>query len=349
MKKILFSILATLFLSSIAFGAEVTLLKRTIHITPQRFLRFWKDPKAAEPVYDTYSWVPKIKFDVIGPISGGSKIYVEFDTPAGKPWLKYNMRTPELEEDYSDTVTMDESSTEVLEKMGTTALGIFPFRIKMKNALAGTDQVLFSGKIKVGNYLLDQKIPEFKNKKDFYIDYDWHMAFGYLWLDPRSDQEAPQLATQFVLRGDVDDDKLEAYLFYNGKQIAKQGLQEKQEMSSGADEPSHRWGVWETTFSQIRGFNKTEHYKEHFRLDKNPGEYEIKLMRDNNLSRSLKFTVGTDGKIVDNLVAKNAKLGGVRMIMPVKILGTSDGTYNNAAWQTEALFYNPLAGFTAAP
>jgi hypothetical protein len=122
-------------------------------------------------------------------------------------------------------------------------------------------------------------------------------------------------------------------------------------MSSAADEPSHRWAIWEVTFSNVRGFNKSgnpENYSAQHYLDKNPGEYEIKLMRDNNLSRSIKFTVGTDGKIVDNMVAKKANLGGVRMIVPVKILGTADGQYNTAAWQTEALFYNPLAGFIAA-
>jgi hypothetical protein len=98
MKKILILILAALLFSVPAFAANITLLKRTVQVTPQRFLRYWKDPKAAEPVYDTYSWVPKIQFDVIGPISGGSKIYVEFDTPEGKPWMKYNMQTPELED-----------------------------------------------------------------------------------------------------------------------------------------------------------------------------------------------------------------------------------------------------------
>src|SRR3712207_7197263 len=37
-----------------------------------------------------------------------------------------------------------------------------------------------------------------------------------------------------------------------------------------------------------------------FRLDKNPGTYEIKVLRRGKLVRSTKFTVGSDGKIVDN-------------------------------------------------
>jgi hypothetical protein len=71
------------------------------------------------------------------------------------------------------------------------------------------------------------------------------------------------------------------------------------------------------------------------------------MMRDGQPARSIKFTVGSDGKIVDNMIAKNVKLGGVRMITPAKILGAGDGQYNAAAWQTDALFGNPPAGFNA--
>ena len=46
------------------------------------------------------------------------------------------------------------------------------------------------------------------------------------------------------------------------------------------------------------------------------------------------FTVGKDGKIVDkDLVAKN-ELG-----------GEADGAWNKTAWQADAFYGNPLAGF----
>lgn len=262
------------------------------------------------------------------------------------------MRTPELETDYVDTIKPDDASDDDLEKQAILTTGVFPFQIKMKNALAGTDETLFSGKFKVGTYALDQSIPENKNKKDFYVDYDWHLPLAYLWLNPLSDAEAPQLSSQFVLRGKVNPAKLEVYLFHNGKQIAKEfntSVSEKATMTSGADEPSHRWAIWEVLFAQIRGFNKKQ-YKDslagQFFLDQNPGEYEIKVLRDNQLARVIKFTVGADGKIVDNNVAKTAKLGGVRMIVPAQVLGSGDGAFNKQAWQTEALFYNPLSGFS---
>jgi len=352
MKKIIVLIITVLLFSVSAFAAPV-LLKRTIEVTPKRFLRYWKNPKAAEPVYNTYSWIPRVQFDVLGPIEAGEKLYVEFDTPDGKPWMKVNMRTPEIGDDIWETIKADSVDDSELEKQAILGEGVFSFRIKMKNALNGTDATLFSGKFKVGTFLLDQKIPDYKNKKDFFIDYDWHLPMAYLWLNPQSDENVPQLATQICLRGEVDSAKLEAYLFYNGKQIAKQTASSnsrKQIFSSTADEPSHRWQIWEFSFPTVRGFNKSESnsdFSSNFFLDKNPGEYEIKVMRDNQLSRSIKFTVGKDGKIVDNNVAKQANLGGVRMIVPAKILGTGDGRFNAGAWQSEALFYNPLSGFTA--
>ena len=76
-----------------------SLLKRTINVTLKRYLRHWKNPAAAEPVSNTRSWVPLVSFAVNGPVPGGSQVYVEFDTPEGKPWLRHNMRTPTLEPD----------------------------------------------------------------------------------------------------------------------------------------------------------------------------------------------------------------------------------------------------------
>jgi len=343
--------LTGLALETFAQANQPTLLKRTIQITPRRFSRWWKNPNAAEPVYNTYSWVPEIFFDVLGPIEGGSKLYVEFDMPDGKPLIKYNMLTPELENDVWETIKMESIDDSELEKKAILSEGVFPFRIKLKNALAGTDKVIFSGKFKVGTYLLDQKIPEYKGKKDFYVDYDWQLPLAYLWLNPQIDENVPPLATQICLRGDVKHEKLEAYLFYGGKQISKQPASSyalMRTMTSAADEPSHRWTIWEFTFINARGFNRdtsVNDYSALFFLDKNPGEYEIKIMRENQLARSIKFTVGKDGRIMDTGIARQANLGGVRMIFQAQISGTGDGNYNVAAWQTETLFFNPLAGF----
>ena len=118
-------------------------------------------------------------------------------------------------------------------------------------------------------------------------------------------------------------------------------------MSSPIDDPLYRWQMWRFVFDDVRGFNKSQSandYSSQFFLDKNPGEYEIKVMRENQLARSMKFTVG---KIADNGVKDKNRIGGVRMIFPVSVIGTADGKWNAAAWKTGALYANPLVGFKA--
>ena len=76
-----------------AQGSQPTLLKRTIQVTVKRYLRYWKNPAAAEPVYNTYSWVPQINFDVLGAVASGDQLSAEFDTPDDKPWINFKMHS----------------------------------------------------------------------------------------------------------------------------------------------------------------------------------------------------------------------------------------------------------------
>lgn len=352
-----FALILGLFALAIQASAQnqPTLLKRTVNVSVKRYTRYWKTPTAAEPVYNTYGWVPQISFDVLGAIEAGSQLSAEFDTPDGKSWLSYKMQTPELEPDVQKNIRIEDTmSDDELEKKAVITEGVYPFRIRLKNALSGTNTVLFSGKYKVATYAPNQAIPEYKGKKDFYIDYDWHLPVAYVWLNPQNDQDVPNLSTQMCFRGAGDTTKLEAYLFYNGKQISKDvagGNHLKQTMTSAADDAAYRWTIWQFDFANVAGFNHSQsanNYSSKFFLDKNTGEYEIKVLRDNQTARSLKFTVGADGKIVDTKVAVNAKLGGIRMIFPVKIVGAADGKWNATAWTSDALYSNPLAGFTAA-
>jgi hypothetical protein len=73
----------------------------------------------------------------------------------------------------------------------------------------------------------------------------------------------------------------------------------------------------------------------------------LKVLINNHLTRSIKFTVGPNGKF-DNGIA-TAKLGSDRVIVPVQIIGDQDGQWDRAAWKIEAFYCNPLTGFTPAP
>ena len=70
------------------------------------------------------------------------------------------------------------------------------------------------------------------------------------------------------------------------------------------------------------------------------------MLINNHLARSLKFTVGADGKFDNGIAAANS-LGSERTILPVKIIGDQDGKWNKDAWKTDAFYGNPLTGFAA--
>jgi hypothetical protein len=74
---------------------------------------------------------------------------------------------------------------------------------------------------------------------------------------------------------------------------------------------------------------------------------EVKVLRNGKLARVAKFTVGADGKIVDNGIGKSNNLGAPRMILPVQIVGADDGEWDKTAWKTGAFYGNSLSGFTA--
>jgi hypothetical protein len=344
--SIIFAILV--FTTVSAFANEVTLLKRTIQITPQKFLRYWKNPKAAEPIYNANSWYPNVKFDVLGPIESGSKIYVEIDKANGSPWLTIKMDTPTLEDDIWETIKPERIDSEAEEKLASIESGTFNFRIKMKNALSGANTVLFSGKLKVNQLSLNQIIPENKGKKEFAVDYDWHLPLGYVWVNPEVNEEVPHISAQVCLKGKAEESDIEGYLFYNGKQISKSFAYNKNVLTSGADEPHHRYTIMQFDFMNARAFNKNttmNDFSGNFFLDKNKGNYEIRILRKNQPSRNISFTVGSDGKIVDNGTAKSVNLGGLRMIFPTKISGTLDGMFNSNALQMDGIFGNKLIGF----
>ncbi len=83
-------------------------------------------------------------------------------------------------------------------------------------------------------------------------------------------------------------------------------------------------------------------------LAANPGDYELKVLWNNKLARSIKFAVAPGGKF-DNGIASANQLGSDRVIVPVQIIGDQDGQWDRGAWKADAFYGNPLTGFTALP
>jgi hypothetical protein len=330
--------------------AGPTLLKASVIVRANRLLRYWKAPDT-----DNYwSWIPEMSFVVVGPINTGSAFVVDFTNETGAPWYTVECETPAIDATRWQKIVTPAIVTHI-DKRTTLATGTFGFTIRLKNELSSTNQTVFSGKFKVAKFHIGNDLPAFKNQFEYYVDQDWNLPIGYLSFNTAADQNMPPLKIAMWFRGELDNTKLAAYLFYNGKQIGSTkdqgGAAYDAAVFANAHEGNTRWERWTFSWGSVRGWNtdtsSVKNTSDIFFMNQKPGEYEVKVLRDGDLARSAKFTVGPDGRLVDNGITQKNTLGGLAMILPVKVIGAADGQWDPNAWKTGAFYGNPLTGFVA--
>ena len=318
--------------------------------------------------FKTFSWVPKLALRVNGPIASGSQIYAEFTVPGGGAW-KFDCKTQETEKGHWWQPDECGGRDALGEDKGLTYTGPVNFAIKMRNELMGGDVTLFTGKFKVAKVHSNETGPNYVNHFVYYVDQDWNLPIGYMFLEPDDvyQWKKPTLSFAFWARTELNG-PFEPHLFHSGKEAGKMMFEGEEvgKPSCGTNEiednPTHItephgqfiWTRMRCNFPNIKAWNKTgEENKTMFGplylLNENPGDYEIKILYKGHLVRSIKFAVDAEGKIVDNGIATNNKLGDDRVIVPVQVLGDADGQWDRAAWKTDAFYGNPLTGFTLAP
>lgn len=315
--------------------------------------------------YDIWSWVPKIEYLVNGPIASGSQLYVEFSQPGATPWVKFDCQTSDTQKGYWWRTSC--GGRDIPEAKSATYTGMVSFAIKMRNELAGTDATLFTGKMKVGKARSNEHGPKAVNKFVYFVDHDWNLPIGYVFLTPHptSGWKLPHLNIAFWARGDAV--RFEPHLFYQGKEVGKK-YSDGREVGKAGCEPelenntTHyveeavpqkaKWARVVCSLYNVNGHDTTGEgpgvFGPSHLLASNPGEYEFKVLWNNQLARSIKFTVAPGGNFENGIATAN-KLGSGRVIVPVQIIGTQDGQWDRAAWKTDAFFGNPLTGFTALP
>jgi hypothetical protein len=315
--------------------------------------------------YDVWSWVPKMEYRVNGPIASGSQLYVEFTIPGTGPWVKFDCQTQETQPGYWWKTEC--GGRDIPEAKGSTYTGPVNFAIKMRNELSGTDSTLFTGKMKVGKVRSNEQGPKAVNKFVYFVDHDWNLPIGYVFLtaDDTRGWDLPNFNVAFWVRGEAV--RMEPHLFYQGKEVGKKFYEGEEVGRASCDSEvengtTHfvddsvpqkaKWARVVCSFPNVKGRNKTGEgpgmFGPLYTLADNPGDYEFKLLWNNRLARSIKFTVAPGGKF-DNGVATANKLGSDRIIFPVQIIGDQDGQWDRAAWKTDAFYSNPLTGFTPSP
>ena len=300
------------------------------------------------------SWYPRLSFTAQGPIGGGSQMSVTFRKPDGSVWLTQLLETPEIGGDDTRQIDMPTDSVKD-ERHAILATGLFSFSIDLKNALTGKSATLYEGPFKVGKFHFGSTEPKFKDNFEYYVDHDWNLPIGYLYFDDKIDEEAPRLRLVMWFRGEVSQEKLAGYVFYRDQEIcstkvADQGSSgESAVVATPGLLPETRWVRWRFDFNAVPQTHKmtsANRYPAHFHfLDKHPGEYVVKVLRDGKLARAAKFTVGPDGKVVENGLAAKNRLGTPWMLLPVQVEPGQDGKASLAGYKTDAFYGNPLVDF----
>lgn len=326
---------------------STTILKPTLTVRAVRDLNYWKQPNAK----NFWSWMPQADFVLTGPIPDASYVTVSFTTPDGKPWFSWDSGPLSAARGYA--VVESEAVPYHTDKRTTIETGVFGFKVTLKNNLMGTSKELYNGKFKVNKKFAGTPHPDFKNQFAFYVDQDWSLPIGYLSYDTAQEPNAPWLIASMWFRGEYDRTRLAAYLFHNGKQISSTAANNqggsstaKSIITVGDDKREFRYDLWKFAFMNVRGWDTTGHYKSTHLLYSNPGSYEVKVLLDGDLVRTASFTVGSDGKIVDNGIAANNGFGGFGVVIPVKVVPGKEGSLNLQSWKTDAFYGNPLTGFS---
>jgi hypothetical protein len=328
-------------------AGETTLVKTRIRFWPETLTSYKGEYN------DVWSWIPTVKFTTEGPgLPSGAHYYVEVAQPGGAPWVKLkcvgNM----------DGTGYDCGNSNDLEKEGTLATGVFPFTVKMRNPLEGAEKTLFTGRAKVEKVLTSGNIPPNSKQFVYYTNQDWNLPIGQVYIANEG-----HLSVRFWIRGEGAG-SLEAHLFYRGQEV---GLFEKYGYQYGASRCSPDIEYWPTRdagagapqgakwarvncpFETVRTKLNPNNPEWHI-ISANPGEYEVKVLRNKRLARVLKFSIGPDGQIVDNGIASGNGVAWSNLIyVPVQIVGDQDGAWDRNTWKTDAFYGHPLNGFSWPP
>lgn len=350
MRKSLFTLLILLSLTVISFGQEkdifkqillpTSLLKPTLRVKTVRDLRYWKAPN----IDNYWSWMPKVEFAASGPIDDSSYFTYEFFTPDGKLWFSQDSKPFAIEEGHWLKFE-SEAVPRWQDNRSSIATGIFTFKITLKNTLQGTSKLFYQGKFKVGKEFVGTSHPNFKNQNCFYIEQDWMLPMAYLNFNNQIDEEAPAFYANMWFRGS-NQGKLKGFLFYNGKQISNTEIGgtgiEESIISEGDKDNKYLWELHKFNFINVRYFNNTIGNNNYHVMKSNKGNYELKIMLDDEIVRIVPFTIGENGKIVDSGIAKNNGISGFGIMIPANVIPVKEGALSIATFKADAFYGNAL-------
>jgi hypothetical protein len=348
-------------------ATEPYLVRTSLQVRAYTERSYWK---GSEKAYDHWTWLPEISAQVLGPLPSGTQVFADFTRPDGKPWMSLEMRAPGRalpNLPAGQTLYLENAApTEAQQRIALTEGGHVGFQVR--SLYNGAHKLLFKGRMKVVKAHSGVPGPAFKNQFVFYTDNDWLGNVGYLSQDTVSDPEAPRVEFYTWLKGPKQDNSvIKSYLYYQGKVVGNTASSEAG--SSGYvmsmmpnvemrdKDEQNTWRLWRFTFGQTYGYwardaNSSQRLPEGSHImATNPGEYEFKLLRNGQLTRTGKFTIQANGyakpsnfyeyQYQNGVDIAQQKFARILMLIPMTVLGNQDGPWNPKAWQTDAFWGNP--------
>lgn len=303
---------------------------------------YWKMPN----VRGATSWIPEINLQLFWDDSSPLQTFAEYYNPDGSLWFTEQLQTA------GKTLRSNETWS-LINSKSTNAIGVYS--VKVKNKANGA--VIYAGKFKVNKFLASFNTAD-KNKLGFYVDHDWLVPLGMVSFDTGDlTKGAPERPAFSVwLKGKIEYTELEAQLYLNGKMIASKQVNS----GASADERISKFSVpfdtgniikrWVIEFENVVFANGNPYYAEsyansHF-VEKNPGQYTFKLLRNGTQVREFSFNVGADGRFVRPAYSDSFIFPQHGILIPAKVMGNTE-KWNTMAWKTEMFYGNPIAGFSA--
>lgn len=273
--------------SSQAPAGETTLVKTRLQFWPETLTSYQGNYN------DVWSWIPKVKFIAEGPgPPSGADYYVEVTQPGGAPWVKLKCVGNAGGTGY------DCGNSNDLEKEGALTTGVFPFAVKMRNPLEGTEKTLFTGGAKVEKVLTSGNLRPNSKEFVYYTNQDWNLPIGHVYVANEDRLGFRFLGVRFWVRGGTGN--IEAHLFYRGKEVGvfeKNGYQygasrcspdieyrPTREAGSAAPQGA-KWARMGCLFQSV-AFTPNPNNPEWHILGANPGGYEVRVLRNQSLARA---------------------------------------------------------------
>jgi hypothetical protein len=323
------------------------LIKTSIYVQAQSHNEYWK----MKGQRNHSSWVPLVRFDQFYNNDSPLNYTVDYFNPDGSAWYSEKLESSGRNADRTVVYKSPSPWAGTLDTKSTDATGIFSFKITND----ATKEVLYQGKFNVDKFSTSNGGPD-KNKFGFYVDHDWLMPYGTVGFHHSVSEIGgmPPLVSVWI-KGTPDASDLEGRIFYQGKQIGstKDGggasdYDERAADMSAAFAPLTRVKRWQFQWKNVlvdnNGTFNRDNFPNAFYIDKNPGNYTVKIYNKGVQIRELEFTVGSDGRFVKPAYSDQVFIPYYTVVLPVKVTSPEE-KWNATAWKTESFYANPVSGF----